>query len=120
MSQTRRMTRGVRPTIIISLDSPSALATEAWKVEDTCARIAQLLPELNLKVTAPKEVHPERLQAREARYRALWQMADLRNQRMVELTGIQFRSFDESLRDCAESLIAIAGTKVLREANQAV
>jgi hypothetical protein len=44
-------------------------------------------------------------------------MADLRNQRMVELTGIQFRSFDESLRDCAESLIAIAGTKVLREAN---
>jgi len=94
-----------------------AWSTEAWKVEDTCARIAHLLPELNLKVTAPKEVHPERLQAREARYRALWQMADLRNQRMVELTGIQFRSFDESLRDCAESLIAVAGTKVLREAD---
>ena len=75
----------------------------------------ELLPEIRLQVTEPREVHPERLQARESRY-GLWRAADLRNERMAELTGITFRSFDDSLRDCVESLIAIAGTEALTRA----
>ncbi len=90
-------------------------STEVWNVESICARISELLPEINLEVTDPREVHPEKLQARESRYRALWREADLRNERMVELTGISFRSFDDSLRDCVESLIAVAGTKVQKK-----
>ena len=93
-----------------------AWSTEAWNVESICARINELLPEIRLQVTEPREVHPERLQARESRYRGLWRAADLRNERMVELTGITFRSFDDSLRDCVESLIAVAGTSVLTRA----
>ena len=35
----------------------------------------------------------------------------LRNDRIRALTGIEFRPFDESLRDCVESLISVAKVK---------
>ena len=86
-----------------------AWSTETINVEDVCAGIDSVLPELNFKVTAPVEVHPEKLQAREQKYRAIWAQCDLRNERMRAVTGVTFRPFEESLRDCVESLLTVAG-----------
>ncbi len=86
-----------------------AWSTESINVEDVCAGIDAVLPELNFKVTAPVEVHPEKLQAREQKYRAIWAQCDLRNERMRAVTGVTFRPFEESLRDCVESLLTVAG-----------
>ena len=85
-----------------------AWSTESINVEDVCAGIDSVLPELNFKVTAPVEVHPEKLQAREQKYRAIWAQCDLRNERMRAVTGVTFRPFEESLRDCVESLLTVA------------
>ena len=73
-----------------------------------CRGIDRLLPELKFKVTEPVEIHPEKLQAREKKYRAIWAQCDLRNDRMKAVTGVSFRGFDESLMDCVESLIGVA------------
>ena len=86
-----------------------AWSTESINVEDVCAGIDSVLPELNFKVTAPVEVHPEKLQVREQKYRAIWAQCDLRNERMRAVTGETFRPFEESLRDCVESLLTVAG-----------
>ncbi len=86
-----------------------AWSTETINVEDVCAGIDSVLPELNFKVTAPVEVHPEKLQTREQKYRAVWAQCDLRNERMRAVTGVTFRPFEESLRDCVESLLTVAG-----------
>ena len=85
-----------------------AWSTDAVDVADVCARIARVLPELNFKVTPPKEVHPEKLQAREQDFRAKWAQVDLRNDRIREATRLEFRDFDETLRDCVESLMSVA------------
>ncbi|HIG60217.1 MAG TPA: NAD-dependent epimerase/dehydratase family protein [Gammaproteobacteria bacterium] len=93
-----------------------AWSTDAVDVADICARIAIVLPELSFAVSEPVEVHPDRLQAREERYRSNWAGCDLRNDRIRAVTGITFRSFDESLRDCVESLLAVADiTPVVRK-----
>ena len=88
-----------------------AWSTDTINVEDVCAGIDQVLPELNFKVTKPVEVHPEKLQTREKKYRAIWSQCDLRNDRMRAVTGVSFRSFEESLRDCVESLMNVAKIK---------
>ena len=96
-----------------------AWSTDTINVEDVCAGIDQVLPELNFKVTKPVEVHPEKLQTREEKYRAIWSQCDLRNDRMRAVTGVSFRSFEESLRDCVESLITVAKIKpVIRKSPQ--
>ena len=48
---------------------------------------------------------------RKAKYRAIWAASDLRNDRIRAVTGIEFRPFDESLRDCVESLLSVAKVK---------
>jgi len=88
-----------------------AWSTDTINVEDVCAGIDKVLPELNFKVTKPVEVHPEKLQTREEKYRAIWSQCDLRNDRMRAVTGVSFRSFEESLRDCVESLMNVAKIK---------
>ena len=57
----------------------------------------------------PTEVHPERIQAREPELRAIWTGVEPRNDRMRAVTGVEFRPFDESLRDCVESLQSVGG-----------
>jgi dihydroflavonol-4-reductase len=91
-------------------------STDARGVEDICADIGRLLPELNHQVTAPVDTFPDRIKAREAEFRAIWAKADLRNARIRAATGVTFRPLDDSIRDCVESLIAVAGVKVLRRA----
>jgi len=88
-----------------------AWSTDAIDVADICAAIDRVLPELNLQVTDPVEVHPDRLQAREQEFRGCWAHGDLRNDRVRAATGVSFRPFDVSLRDCVESLIALAKVK---------
>ena len=93
-----------------------AWSTNTPKVEEICASIDRLLPELGHATPAVKDNHPERLQAREAEYRAIWAKCDLRNDRIKAVSGVEFRPFDVSLRDCVESLLAVAKVKpVLRE-----
>lgn len=91
-----------------------AWSTDTVNVEDVCAGIARLLPELDFQVTDPVEVHPEKLQAREEKYRGIWAQCDYRNDRIRAVTGVTFRPFDESLRDCVESLVAVADVKPKR------
>ncbi len=86
-----------------------AWSTDAVNVEDVCESIDRLLPELRHDTPSVTDPFPERIQAREAELRRVWAGCELRNERMIAATGIEFREFDDSLRDCVESLIAIGG-----------
>ena len=84
-----------------------AWSTDARRVEDLCADIDRLLPELGHDTPAVTDDFPERIRAREAEMRRIWAGCDLRNERIRALTGIVFRPLDESLRDCVESLLSV-------------
>ena len=88
-----------------------AWSTEMHPVEEICASIDRLLPELGHDTPEVTDNLPDYVQVQEATYRAIWAKADLRNDRIRAVTGIEFRPFDESLRDCVESLLAVAGVK---------
>ncbi len=85
-----------------------AWSTDTPKVEEICASIDRLLPELGHDAPEVTDTHPERIQAREAELRAIWAGCELRNDRIRAVTSVKFRPFDESLRDCVESLLSIA------------
>ena len=84
-----------------------AWSTETRTVEAICADIDRLLPELGHDTPPVTDSQNERIQAREAEMRRVWAGCDLRNERIRALTGIRFRTLDESLRDCVESLLGI-------------
>lgn len=85
-----------------------AWSTDTAKVEDICASIDRLLPELGHDTPEVTDSFPDRIKAREAELRAIWAGCELRNDRMRSVTSVTFRPFDESLRDCVESLLAVA------------
>jgi len=91
-----------------------AWSTDMRDVEQICRDIDRLLPELNHAWTPAEDSQNERVKAREAEFRAIWAKADLRNDRMRAATGIEFRPLDDSIRDCVESLLAIAKVQVKR------
>ena len=91
-----------------------AWSTDAFNVEDICARIATLLPELEHATPDVTDPFPEHIQAREAELRAIWAGCELRNDRIRDVTGMTFRHFDDTLRDCVESLISVAGVEPVR------
>jgi nucleoside-diphosphate-sugar epimerase len=93
-----------------------AWSTDARNVEDINTDIGRLLPELGHAPGPVVDTQPDRVKAREAEMRAIWAGCDLRNDRIRALTGITFRPLDESLRDCVESLLAIAQVPVRRRA----
>jgi nucleoside-diphosphate-sugar epimerase len=96
-----------------------AWSTDARNVEDICASIDRLLPELGHATPEVTDPFPERIQAREQEMRAIWAQCELRNERICDAVGIEFRPLDESVRDCVESLLQIAGVKpVLRDGFQ--
>ena len=86
-----------------------AWSTETRNYEDICTSIDRVLPELRHDPGPIADNTPERLKAREAEFRAIWAGCILRNDRIRGLLGIDFRPLDDSLRDCVESLIAVAG-----------
>lgn len=93
-----------------------AWSTDTRNVEDVCASIDRLLPELGHATPEVTDNFPERIQAREAEMRAIWAQCELRNDRICSVTGATFRPLDESIRDCVESLLSVAKVQpVLRE-----
>ena len=86
-----------------------ACSTERRNVEDVCATIDRVLPELRFDPPAVDDPFPERIQARAAELRAIWARSELRNDRVRKATGVTFRPLDDSIRDCVESLISVAG-----------
>ncbi len=85
-----------------------AWSTDTPRVEDICASIDRLLPELGHDTPEVTDPFPDRIKAREAEFRAIWAGCELRNDRMRSVTSVTFRPFDESLRDCVESLLTVA------------
>ena len=85
-----------------------AWAAEMHKVEAIDRRIGQLLPELGRAEASVADGQSAEIKAQETELRAIWAACDLRNDRIRAVTGVEFRPFDESLRDCVESLLAIA------------
>jgi nucleoside-diphosphate-sugar epimerase len=88
-----------------------AWSTEARDVEDVCASIDRILPELEFAGATLFDPLPEKVKAREAQFRAIWNGCELRNDRIKAALGMEFRLLDESIRDCVESLITIGGVK---------
>jgi len=88
-----------------------AWSTETRNVEDVCASIDRLLPELGFAGATLFDPLPEKVKAREAQFRAIWNGCELRNDRIKSALGMEFRSLDESIRDCVESLITIGGVE---------
>ncbi len=91
-----------------------AWSTDARNVEDICADIDRLLPELRHDTPPVTDPFPERIQDREAELRAIWAGCELRNDRIRAVTSVKFRPLDDSIRDCVESLISIAKVQVVR------
>ncbi len=85
-----------------------AWSTESRDVEEVCASIDRLLPELGFDTPEVTNQYPDRHKAREAELRGIWGNAQLRNDRMRAVTGVEFRPMDESIRDCVESLLSVA------------
>ena len=88
-----------------------AWSTDMRKVEDICADIDRLLPELGHAAPTVTDPFPERIQAREEELREVWRKVYPRNDRIRKLLGIEFRPLDDSIRDCVESLLAVGGVK---------
>ena len=72
------------------------------------------MPELDFDVPEVTDPFPERIKAREQEMRKIWAGCELRNDRIRGVTGIEFRDLDESIRDCVESLISVAGIEPTR------
>ena len=93
-----------------------AWSTDRRNVEDICADIDRLLPELNHDTPPVTDPFPDRIKEREAEFRRIWAGCDLRNERMRAATGLVFRPLDDSIRDTVESLLAVAGVQVKTKA----
>jgi nucleoside-diphosphate-sugar epimerase len=98
-----------------------AWSTDTRNVEDICADIDRLLPELRHAGAELVDPFPDRIKAREAEFRSIWAVCDLKNDRIRAATGVAFRPLDDSIRDCVESLITIGGvTPAVRPPVEAV
>jgi nucleoside-diphosphate-sugar epimerase len=86
-----------------------AYSTETRAYEDIARSIDRVLPELHHDPGPIVDNSPDRWKAREAEFRSIWSGLTLRNDRIRAAVPIEFRPLDDSLRDCVESLIAVAG-----------
>jgi nucleoside-diphosphate-sugar epimerase len=96
-----------------------AWSTDAIDVEVICELIDQVLPELRHDTPMVTDPFPERIQAREQELRDIWAGCELRNDRICQVTDVEFRPFEDTLRDCVESLISVAGVEVKRRSPDA-
>jgi nucleoside-diphosphate-sugar epimerase len=94
-----------------------AWSTERRSYEDVVATIDRVLPELHHEPGPIVDPSPDRHKAREEEFRSIWNGLELRNDRIRAAVPITFRPLDESVRDCVESLIAVAGVEVSRRAD---
>jgi uncharacterized protein YbjT (DUF2867 family) len=91
-----------------------AWSTDRRSYEDVVATIDRVLPELRHDPGPIADNTPDRHKAREAEFRAIWGGLELRNDRIRSVVPIDFRPLDDSIRDCVESLIAVAGVSPSR------
>ena len=90
-----------------------AWSTETRAATRTSARsIDRVLPELHHDPGPIVDNSPDRWKEREAEFRSIWAGLTLRNDRIRAAVPITFRPLDDSIRDCVESLLAVAHTKV--------
>lgn len=94
-----------------------AWSTETRDYEQIVASIDRVLPELRFDPGPIADDTPDRLKAREAEFRAIWAGLSLRNDRIRAAAQVTFRPLDDSLRDCVESLVAVAGVEPQRRAS---
>ncbi|MEO5902035.1 MAG: NAD-dependent epimerase/dehydratase family protein [Ilumatobacteraceae bacterium] len=88
-----------------------AWSTETRNYEDICTTIDRVLPELRHDPGPIADNTPERLKLREDEFRSIWAGCILKNDRIRGVLPITFRPLDDSVRDCVESLIAVAGVE---------
>ena len=81
-------------------DKKRAWSTDTRNVEDVCASIDRLLPELGFDAPEVTDPFPEHIKNREEKMRAIWAGCELRNDRILSVTSVRFRSLDESFRGC--------------------
>ncbi len=96
-----------------------AWSTDTRNVEDICASIDRLLPELCHDTPEVTDNFPDRIKAREREMRGIWAGCELRNDRIRAVVPISFRPLDDSIRDCVEALISVAGVQVRRRSDAA-
>ncbi len=89
-----------------------AWSTETRTYEDIARSIDRVLPELHHDPGEIADNSPDRWKEREQEFRSIWSGLELRNDRIRGAVPIAFRPLDDSIRDCVESLLAIAHTKV--------
>jgi hypothetical protein len=94
-----------------------AWSTDRRSYEDVVATIDRVLPELRHDPGPIADNTPDRHQAREQEFRSIWNGLELRNDRIRSVVPITFRPLDDSIRDCVESLISVAGVEVSRRAS---
>ncbi len=88
-----------------------AWSTERRDVENICADIDRLLPELGHDTPLITDPFPERIQARKEELGSIWAQVELRNDRIRNLLDMDFTPLDVSLRDCVESLLEVGGVE---------
>lgn len=93
-----------------------AWSTDMRNVEDVCASIDRLLPELRHDAPPVIDEFPDRIKAREKELRGIWAGLELRNDRIRAVTGVNFRTLDDSIRDCVESLLTVGKVVPKRKA----
>src|SRR5262245_21374164 len=85
-----------------------AMSTESRSYEDICTSIDRVLPELRHDPGPIVDPSPDRWKERESEFRSIWGGLQLHNERINAAVPITFRPLDDSIRDCVESLLAIA------------
>ena len=84
-----------------------AYSTDRIDIEDVCRSIDRLLPELGYATPELTEDLDEEALRRSRERRAVYWGTDLRNDRIRSVVPITFRSLDDSIRDCVESLLTV-------------
>ncbi|WP_162942322.1 NAD-dependent epimerase/dehydratase family protein [Desertimonas flava] len=92
-----------------------AMSTETRDYETIARSIDRVLPELHHDPGPIADNAPDRWKEREDEFRSIWAGLELHNERIRAAVPIEFRPFDDSLRDCVESLIAVGGIEVNRK-----
>lgn len=97
-----------------------AWSTETRKVEDVCASIDRLIPELGFAGATLVDPLPDKVKEKEAEFRAIWGGCELRNDRIKATLDMEFRTLDVSIRDCVESLISVGEVEPVLKAGASI
>jgi len=89
-----------------------AMSTERRSYEDIARSIDRVLPELHHDPGEIVDNSPDRWKERQQEFRSIWSGLELRNDRIRAAVPITFRPLDDSIRDCVESLLAVAHVQV--------